>query len=283
MYRHASCVRQSVDAVLGGSLVAMRALLAQIAGVRFCRVAVARFNPVWAGAKSRVMRSGDCTKPEDPNQPTPVAGSRPNAHRVEPRRWKAILTGILTVVGVCVMSFAGSAAPASAAMRMPRSVATAYWSITDSCVVTTVSLEGTQVNSDPPTTAFFLNQEQTCEDPNSVKPVLTLQGSSTGGQLTVSKNFTAGQLAATVPVTCDAYEIGACDQVLYNPGSVSLNLSWTSTGKTLRTREDGMTCLTRYGTATGSILLGGNVNLLATDSGTLPADTTETNVKRCVR
>jgi hypothetical protein len=140
MYRHASCVRQSVGTVLGGSLVTMRALLAQIVDVRFCHVAAARFNPVWAGAKSLVMRSGDCTKPEDPNQPTPVAGSRPNAHRVEARRWKAILTGILTMVGVCVMSFAGSAAPASAATTTPRSVATAYWSITDGCVVTTVSL-----------------------------------------------------------------------------------------------------------------------------------------------
>ena len=108
-------------------------------------------------------------------------------------------------------------------------------------------------------------------------------GSPTGGQLVVSRNFTAAQLAATVPVTCNAFEIGACDQELYNPGSVSLNLSWTSTGKTLRTTEDGMTCLTRYGTATGSILLGGNVNLDATDSGTFLADTTETNVKRCVR
>ena len=165
----------------------------------------------------------------------------------------------------------------------PRSAATAKWSITDGCVVTTVSLQSTQINSDPPTTFFFLNQEQTCEDPNSVKPVLTLEGSSAGGQLVVSKNLTAAQLAATVSVTCFAYQIGACDQELYNPGSVSLNLSWTSSGKALRTTEDGMTCLTRYGTATGSILLGGNVNLLATDSGTLPADTTETNVTRCVR
>jgi hypothetical protein len=43
-----------------------------------------------------------------------------------------------------------------------------------------------------------------------------------------------------------------------------------------------MTCLTRYGTATGSILLGGNVNLLASDGSTLLADTSETNVKRCM-
>jgi len=261
----------------------MRAQLAQIVGIRFCHAAAARPSPVWAGAKNLFVRSGDSTKPVNPDQPALVAGRRPNAHRVGARRWKAVLTGVLTVVGVWVMSFAGSAAPASAATTTPRSVATAYWSITDGCVATTVSLESTQINSDPPTTAFFLNQEQTCEDPNSVKPVLTLQGSYTDGQLAVSKNFTSAQLAATVPVTCDAYEIGACDQEPYNSGSVSLNLSWTSTGKALRTTEDGKTCLTRYGAATGSILLGGSVNILATDSGTLPADTTETNVRRCVK
>jgi hypothetical protein len=84
-----------------------------------------------------------------------VAGSRPNAHRVEARRWKTILTGILTVVGLCVMSFAESAAPASAATITPRSAATAYWSITDGCVVTTVSLQSTQINSDTNHGLFF--------------------------------------------------------------------------------------------------------------------------------
>jgi hypothetical protein len=65
---------------------------------------------------------------------------------------------------------------------------------------------------------------------------------------------------------------------LYNPGSVSLNLSWTSTGKPLNfPAEDGGTCTYRYGTATGSILLGGGVNLLATEGGT---DRTETNIAR---
>ena len=39
--------------------------------------------------------------------------------------------------------------------------------------------------------------------------------------------------------------------------------------------------LYRYGTATGSILLGG-VNLLGTGGTTRPADTSETNVRRCV-
>jgi hypothetical protein len=237
---------QSVSAVLGGSLVTVRALLARILSVGFR-----------------------------------MARSRSDARRAHPAHGRSILTSILTVTGICVMSFAGLAAPASAATTTARSVATAYWSITDGCVVTTVSLQSTQTNSGPPTTFFFLNQEQTCEDPNRVEPVLTLQGSFTGGQLRVSKNFQA-HLVATIPVTCDAYEIGACEQELYNPGSVSLNLSWTSTGKTLRTTEDGMTCLTRYGTATGSILLGGNVNLLASDGSTLLADTSETNVKRCM-
>jgi hypothetical protein len=209
-----------------------------------------------------------------------AAGSRPDAHRGESRRARAFLTSIISVVVLCVMSFAGSAAPASAATTT-RSAATAYWTITDGCVVTTVSLQSAQTNAGTPSTFFFLNQGQTCEDPNSFLPVLTLEGSATGGQLRVSPNFTA-QLVATVPVTCYPYEIGACDQELYNPGSVSLNLSWTPTGKILRTTEDGMTCLYQYGTATGSILLGGGVNILATDGGTLLSDTTEISVQRCV-
>jgi hypothetical protein len=174
------------------------------------------------------------------------------------------------------MSFAGSAAPVSAATTT-RSGATAEWRITDGGCATTVDLASTQTNAGTPSTGFFLNHG--CEDPNG--SVLTLEGSGTGGQLRVSPNFTA-RLVATVPVTCYPYSIGACDQELYNPGSVSLNLSWTSTGKILRTTEDGMTCLYRYGTATGSILLGGGVNILATDGGTLLSDTTETSVKRCV-
>lgn len=218
-----------------------------------------------------------------PGQLVPAAMSRPDEHRGEGRRGRAFLTSILSVVVVAVMSFAGSAAPASAATRTTGSAATAYWSITDGCVVTEVNLGSTQTKSGPPTTYFSLSQHQNCDDPNRYLPVLGLEGSSTDGQLLVSSNFTTAQLVATIPVTCTAYETGACDQELYNPGSVSLNLSWTSTGKTLRIPEDGMTCLWRYGTATGSILLGGDVNLLATDDGTLLADTTETNVKRCVR
>lgn len=210
--------------------------------------------------------------------------SRPGEHRGEGRRGKAFLTGMLSVAVVALMSIAGLAAPASAATRTTPSAATAYWSITDGCVVTEVSLGSTQTNSGPPTTYFFLSQHQNCEDPNRYLPVLGLEGSSTDGQLLVSSSFTTAQLVATIPVTCTAYETGACDQELYNPGSVSLNLSWTSTGKTLRTNgEDGITCLWRYGTATGSIVLGGDVNRLATNDGTLLADTTETNVKRCVR
>jgi len=213
-------------------------------------------------------------------QLVPPAASRPDARRGQARRGRAFLTTILSVVALCVLSFAGSAAPASAATTAARSVATAYWTITDGCVVTTVSLQSTQTNSGPPTTFFYLNQHQTCTGSNL--PVLELQGTYTGGQLQVSPNFTA-RLVATIPVTCHPYETGACDQELYNPGSVSLNLSWNPTGgKALRITDDGMTCIVRYGTATGSILLGGDVNLLATDGGTLLADTTETNVWRCV-
>jgi hypothetical protein len=279
MYRHASCVWQSVGAVLGGSLVTVRALLAQIVGVGFCCVAAARFTPVSAGAKNLVIRSGDCTKTEDRNQPAPVAGSRPNANRVEARRGRAILSSILGVVVVCVISFAGSAAPASAATTPVQPAVDAYWAITDGCVETTAYVNSTQTASGPLTTFFNLYQSQNCEDPNSFRPVLTLTGQSTGGQLEVNPGLTKARLVATIPVTCHASEIGACDQGLYNPGSVSLNLSWTSTGKTVPYGEG---CKARYGTATGSILLGGGVNLLATDGGTLLADRTETNIRRCV-
>ena len=154
----------------------MRAQLAQIVGIRFCRAAAARPSPVWAGAKNLFVRSGDSTKPVNPNQPALVAGRRPNAHRVGARRWKAVLTGVLTVVGVWVMSFAGSAAPASAATTTPRSVATAYWSITDGCVATTVSLESTQINSDPPTTAFFWTRNRPVRIPTASSPFLHSRG-----------------------------------------------------------------------------------------------------------
>jgi hypothetical protein len=212
-----------------------------------------------------------------------AARSRPNASRGEARRALLFMSVVSVVVG-CLVAFAGSAAPASAATTSARSVVNAYWTITDGCVVTTVSLSSTQTNPGPPTTSFYLNQSQNCEDPNSFKPVLTLEGAFTGGQLQVNSGLTKARLVATIPVTCTAYEIGACDQQLYNPGSVSLNLSWTSTGKTLSfTTDDGWTCKARYGTATGSILLGGGVNILAIDGGTLLADRTETNIQRCVQ
>jgi hypothetical protein len=211
----------------------------------------------------------------------PPAGSRPDARRGEARR-ASLLTSILGVVVVCVMSFAGSAASASAATTPVPSAVSAYWAITDGCVETTVSLGSTQNNSGPPTTFFYLSQHQSCGD--SVRPVLTLEipeQTYTGGLLEVNSGLTKARLVATIPVTCYAYEIGACDQELYNPGWVSLNLSWTSTGKPLNfPAEDGGTCTYRYGTATGSILLGGGVNLLATEGGTLLADRTETNIAR---
>ncbi|KRF36679.1 hypothetical protein ASG94_04425 [Nocardioides sp. Soil805] len=153
------------------------------------------------------------------------------------------------------------------------------WQYTDGCVDTFISLQS-RTSGGTPTTYFFLDQEQTCDDPNSVSPVLSLEGSTTGGTLQTSSSFMA-HLVTTVPVTCYAYETGACDQEPYNAGSVSLDLSWSTSGKLLRTREDGSTCFYRYGTATGSILLGG-VNLLSAGGTTRPADTSETNVRRCV-
>jgi hypothetical protein len=60
---------------------------------------------------------------------------------------------------------------------------------------------------------------------------------------------------------------------------VSLNLTWSLTGR-ITTTSDGLTCLYRYGQATGSTLLG-DVNLLADDVGTVLSDPTETNVGLC--
>jgi hypothetical protein len=209
-----------------------------------------------------------------------AGGSGPDARRRK-ARGASLLISILSVV---VVAFAGSVASASAATASVRSVVNAYWTITDGCVVTTVSLGSTQTNPDLPTTFFYLSQHQNCEDPNSVRPVLTLEGAGfTGGQLQVNSGLTKARLIATIPVTCYPYEVGACGQELYNTESVSLDLSWTSIGKTEGfTSDDGSTCKARYGTATGSILLGGDVNLLATDGGTLLADRTETNIQRCV-
>ena len=157
--------------------------------------------------------------------------------------------------------------------------ATAEWSIRDGCVQTDISLS-TETSGGAPRTSFYIEQGQTCDDPNVYLPVLTLEGSIVGGQLRVSPNLSA-DLVATVPITCTAYESGACDQQPYNAESLLVNLSWDTTGRIVHTRQNGMTCRYRYGTATGSLLLGG-VNLLSTGGVTHPADATETNVQRCV-
>jgi hypothetical protein len=198
------------------------------------------------------------------------------------KAWGASL--LISILSVVVVAFAGSVASASAAPTSVRSVVNAYWTITDGCVVTTVSLGSTQTNPDPPTTSFYLSQQQNCEDPSSVRPVLTLEGAGfTGGQLQVNSGLTKARFIATIPVTCYPYEVGACGQELYKTDSVSLDLSWTSKAKTEGfTTDDDSTCKARYGTATGSILLGGDLNYLAADGGTLLADRTETNIQRCI-
>jgi len=207
-----------------------------------------------------------------------AAVRRPDVPPGETRSGPATLTRILSLVILCVLSFAASTSPASAATTT-RSTATASWSIRDGCLQTDISLS-TQTNGGEPRTSFFVERLQSCDDPNSFQPVFTLEGSVVGGQLRVSPSFTA-RLVATVPVTCTAYESGACDQEPYNAEGLAVNLSWDTTGRVLRTRQDGMTCRYRYGTATGSLLLGG-VDLISTGGATQPADVTETNVQRCV-
>jgi hypothetical protein len=182
------------------------------------------------------------------------------------------------VVVLSVLSFAVSTSPASAATPT-RSTATAEWSIRDGCVRTDIALS-TQTSGGAPRTSFYIEQGQTCDDPNRYLTVLTLEGSIVDGQLRVSRNLNA-DLVATVPVTCTAYESGACDQAPYDAESLVVDLSWDTTGRILHVREDGVTCRYRYGTATGSVLLGG-VNLLSTGGVAQPSDVTETNVHKCI-
>lgn len=211
------------------------------------------------------------------DQVDPAAGRR-DAHRGEARRGRPLLPCILSLVVVLsVLSFAGSA-PASAA-ETTRSAASAEWSIREGCVRTDIGLS-TQTSGGESRTSFFIERSQTCDEPNVSRPVVTLEGSSVGGQLRVSPNFTA-DLVATVPVTCTAYESGACDREPYDAESLLVDLSWNTTGRFARNRQNGTTCRYRYGTATGSLLLGG-VNLLLSGGVTQPADVTETNVQRCI-
>lgn len=190
------------------------------------------------------------------------------------------------LVGVMVTGVVGFGAPqthASAAARTTEQFATAVWTLTDGCVETQIVVDSTEsLSGGPgePENFFYLTQTQTCDDPNVVQPVLDLTGQFTGGHLLVSANLRSGRLLATGPVTCYAYAAGACDQDPYNTDLVALNLTWTLTGRITTTSSDGLTCLYRYGQATGSIQLG-DVNLLADDGGTILSDPTETNVGLC--
>jgi hypothetical protein len=182
-----------------------------------------------------------------------------------------------------MVAFGVPQTPAVAATRTTERFATAVWTLTDGCLETQIVVASSQTLSGQgagaPENFFFLTQNQTCDDPYMSQPVRDLTGQFTGGQLLVSANLRSGRLVATGPVSCSAYAAGACDQAPYNADSVSLNLTWTLTGPIITTR-DGVTCLYRYGQATGSILLG-DVNLLADDGGTALSDPTETNVRLC--
>jgi hypothetical protein len=190
---------------------------------------------------------------------------------------------LVGVMVICVVALGASQTSASAAARTTERIATAVWTLTDGCVETTIVVYSSESLSGgsavAPENFFYLSQTQTCDDPNVVQPVLDLTGEFTGGQLLVSSNLRSGSLVATGPVTCHAYAAGACDREPYNGDSVSLNLTWSLTGR-ITTTSDGLTCLYRYGQATGSILLG-DVNLLADDGGTVLSDPTETNVGLC--
>jgi hypothetical protein len=123
---------------------------------------------------------------------------------------------------------------------------------------------------------FFLSRQQSCDDPNVVQPVLEVTGEFTGGRLLVPDSLRSGSLATTGPVTCVAYEAGACDAAPFDAGSVTLTLTWTASGPIVRSTGE-QSCRFRYGGATGSISLGG-VDLLA---GGVVSDPTETDVGIC--
>lgn len=191
------------------------------------------------------------------------------------------------LVGVMVLGVIAFGAPqteASAGTRTTERFATAVWTLTDGCIETRIVVYSSQSLSGQGASApehfFYVSQSQACDDPNAVQPVLDLSGQFTGWHLLVSANLRSVRLVATGPVTCDAYVAGACDQAPYNVGSVSLNLTWTLTGRIGATTSGGVTCLYRYGQATGSILLG-DVNLLADDGDDVLSDPTETDVGLC--
>lgn len=194
-----------------------------------------------------------------------------------------VRTLLASIVGMVVVlstwSSTGSAVAAPSSADNP-SGAAVRWYVTDGCVDTSISLSTSRTGDGTPTTHFFLNQNQTCDDPFVSYPVLTISGSVEGGQLHIGPGFRA-HLETTIPVTCTESESGACDEAPYDADTVTVDLTWSTKGRVLRNREDGLTCLYKYGTATGSVLLGG-ADILTVDGVTEPADTTETNVRRCV-
>jgi hypothetical protein len=192
--------------------------------------------------------------------------------------WKRALA---VALGACLVMLSAPIASAAATTTTQPS-ATAVWTLTNGCVETQIVVDSSQSLSATGGAVaqnfFFLTQQQTCDDPNVAQPVLDISGLFTGGQLQVPENLRSGSLLATGPVTCDPYAVGACDQVPYNAGSVSLNLTWVTRGKITTTTDGDQTCRYRYGQATGSILLG-SVDLVG--AGAIPSDPTETNVRLC--
>ena len=189
---------------------------------------------------------------------------------------------VITVTGL--LTVGASQTYASATARTTERVATAVWTLTNGCVETQIVVYSSQSVSDggggEPQNFFYLSQSQTCDDPYVVQPVLDITGQFTGGDLLVSSSLRSGRLLSSGPMTCYAYAAGACDEDPSDADVVSLNLTWTLTGRIVTTSSDGVTCLYRYGRATGAILLG-DVNLLADDGGTVLSDPTETDVGLC--
>ena len=191
--------------------------------------------------------------------------------------WKRALA---VAIGACLVMLGAPIAPAAATTTTQR-VATAVWTLTNGCIETQIVVYSSQSPTATGGAAqdfFFLSQQQTCDDPYVVQPVLEIIGQFTGGQLQVSQDLRSGSLLATGPVTCNAYAVGACDQAPYNAGSVSLNLTWVTGGKITTTTDGDQTCRYRYGQATGSILLGA-VDLLG--AGAIRSDPTETDLALC--
>ena len=182
-----------------------------------------------------------------------------------------------------LLALAGPAATRGAAPAPFTEQAVAVWTLTDGCVETTISVAGDQARTAagdpaaPPTAFIHLSQHEFCTNPLIATPVRTVWGATQAGvALELRGDLRAGRLTATVPLTCAEYTACSCAAAPFSAGTVSLVLTWASSGELVQYPWGGYRC----GQATGSIRLG-DANLLQLGGGGVArSDPTETNLGR---